>query len=54
MPPGLPPGPAGLLGAAEGIGYLAVVGIVGWSIKTKVSTGTGKPVEREGAADAGS
>lgn len=30
---GLPEGPYGLLGAAEGIGYLVVLGIVGWSVR---------------------
>ena len=35
---GLPPGPGGLYGAAEGISYLVVVGIVGWSIATKVGS----------------
>ena len=38
---GLPPGPGGLYGAAEGIGYLVVVGIVGWSIATKVTSFNG-------------
>lgn len=33
---GLPPGPYGLYGAAEGVSYLIVVGLVGWSIATKV------------------
>jgi hypothetical protein len=40
---GLPAGPFGLLGAAEGIGYLAVVGLAGYSLYTKVRTGTGLP-----------
>eukprot|EP00898_Chlorokybus_atmophyticus_P000598 jgi/Chlat1/1539/Chrsp122S01811 len=40
---GLPPGPFGILGAAEGIGYLVVVGLVAWSIYTKAQTGTGLP-----------
>jgi hypothetical protein len=34
---GLPPGPGGALGGLEGISYLAIVGIVGWSLYTKVS-----------------
>jgi len=40
---GLPPGPFGLLGAAEGISYLAVVGFVAWSAITKAKTGSGLP-----------
>eukprot|EP01025_Chloroclados_australasicus_P060727 TRINITY_DN7829_c0_g2_i3.p1 TRINITY_DN7829_c0_g2~~TRINITY_DN7829_c0_g2_i3.p1 ORF type:complete len:170 (+),score=13.38 TRINITY_DN7829_c0_g2_i3:39-512(+) len=40
---GLPPGPGGLLGAAEGLSYLLIVGIVGWSVLTKVQTGSGLP-----------
>jgi hypothetical protein len=35
---GLPPGPFGLLGLAEGISYLVVVGIAGWSAYSKVKT----------------
>jgi hypothetical protein len=33
---GLPAGPGGLLGALEGISYLFVIGLVGWSVFTKV------------------
>lgn len=33
---GLPPGPGGAYGAAEGVSYLVVVGIVAWSIYAKV------------------
>ncbi|KAL0031335.1 hypothetical protein WJX79_004525 [Trebouxia sp. C0005] len=33
---GLPPGPGGIYGATEGISYLVIVGVVGWSIYTKV------------------
>jgi hypothetical protein len=33
---GLPEGPYGLYGAAEGVSYLVVLGIIGWSIATKV------------------
>ena len=40
---GLPPGPGGLLGATEGLSYLAVFGLVGWSAYTKVRTGSGLP-----------
>ena len=38
---GLPAGPFGLVGAAEGISYLAVVGLLGWSIFSKIKTGSG-------------
>lgn len=40
---GLPPGPSGLLGAAEGVSYLAVGGLVLWSLGRKISTGRGLP-----------
>lgn len=40
---GLPPGPGGLYGAAEGVSYLAVLGLVGWSAATKAKTGSGLP-----------
>lgn len=40
---GLPPGPGGLIGAVEGVGYLAVAAIVVWSVVTKVQTGKGLP-----------
>jgi hypothetical protein len=40
---GLPPGPSGLLGAAEGVSYLMFVVMVGLSIKSKVQTGSGLP-----------
>lgn len=40
---GLPPGPFGLEGAAEGISYLAVIGIFAWSAIKKVTTGSGLP-----------
>jgi hypothetical protein len=40
---GLPAGPFGLLGAAEGIGYLAVVGLAGYSLYTKFRSGSGLP-----------
>ena len=38
---GLPAGPFGLIGATEGVSYLTVVGILGWSLFTKVKTGSG-------------
>ena len=40
---GLPPGPGGSIGAAEGVSYLVVAGIVAWSVYTKVKTGSGLP-----------
>jgi len=40
---GLPAGPLGLVGAAEGVSYLGAAGLVGFSIYTKVRTGTGLP-----------
>ena len=40
---GLPAGPLGLVGAAEGISYLSVVGLVGYSLYTKIRTGEGLP-----------
>ena len=36
---GLPPGPSGLLGAAEGVSYLVVTAIACWSVYSKVSVG---------------
>jgi hypothetical protein len=38
---GLPPGPGGSLGAAEGVGYLVVAGLVVWSAVRKFRTGSG-------------
>ena len=35
--------PRGLFGAAEGISYLYVTGLVAWSAVTKVKTGGGLP-----------
>ena len=35
---GLPPGPGGSLGALDGVSYLALVGIVGYSAFTKVGS----------------
>lgn len=40
---GLPPGPLGLEGAAEGISYSIVIGILFWSGKSKIQTGGGLP-----------
>lgn len=40
---GLPAGPFGVVGAVEGVSYLAIVGIVGASLATKYRTGSGLP-----------
>ena len=40
---GLPPGPLGLVGAAEGVSYLYVLALVAWSAAKKVRTGSGLP-----------
>ena len=40
---GLPAGPGGLLGALEGISYLFVVGLVGYSVYTKVCSAAFTP-----------
>lgn len=40
---GLPPGPYGLLGAAEGVSYLVVAALVLASLYSKVTTGKGLP-----------
>lgn len=40
---GLPAGPFGLLGAAEGVSYLVVVGFVGAALYKKATTGSGLP-----------
>lgn len=40
---GLPPGPGGLLGAAEGVSYLTVSALAVWSLATKLSTGHSLP-----------
>eukprot|EP00899_Mesostigma_viride_P015784 jgi/Mesvir1/24206/Mv10921-RA.1 len=45
---GLPPGPGGSIGAIEGISYLVVAGLVGWSIITKIQTGKGLPAGPNG------
>eukprot|EP01038_Epipyxis_sp_PR26KG_P005832 gene5832-8046_t len=45
---GLPPGPFGILGAAEGISYLVVSGTFVWSIYTKIKTGSGLPAGPSG------
>jgi len=48
---GLPPGPGGIYGATEGISYLVIVGVVGWSVYTKVKTGSGLPGSLLGAVE---
>ena len=48
---GLPPGPLGLVGAAEGVSYLYVLALVAWSAAKKVGTGSGLP-EGPGASSA--
>ncbi|KAK9835485.1 hypothetical protein WJX74_001225 [Apatococcus lobatus] len=40
---GLPPGPGGYLGAAEGVSYLAVAGLAVWSALSFLSVGPGRP-----------
>ncbi|KAL3794915.1 hypothetical protein HJC23_004292 [Cyclotella cryptica] len=40
---GLPAGTFGLVGAVEGISYLAVVALVGYSLYVKIRTGRGLP-----------
>lgn len=40
---GLPPGPYGALGAAEGIAYLSVAGTVLWSLSQRIQRGSGLP-----------
>jgi hypothetical protein len=45
---GLPPGPAGLLGAGEGISYLVVTFIFGWSLLKKIQTGSGLNTDDKG------
>ena len=48
---GLPPGPGGLYGATEGVSYLVIVGVVAWSLYTKVKTGSGLPGNLLGAVE---
>jgi hypothetical protein len=40
--------PGGLFGAAEGVSYLVIVGIVAWSLYTKSQTGSGLPAGPSG------
>ena len=49
----MPPGPGGSIGAVEGISYLLVLALIGWSVTTKVKTGTGLPAGPGGVLGAG-
>lgn len=49
---GLPAGPGGVLGAAEGISYLVLLGLVGLSVYKKVTTGSGLPAGPKGLVGA--
>ncbi|KAK9834062.1 hypothetical protein WJX81_006842 [Elliptochloris bilobata] len=49
---GLPEGPGGIFGALEGVSYLVVLGIIGWSVSTKLKTGQGLPSGPGGALGA--
>jgi hypothetical protein len=40
---GLPPGPAGLIGAVEGFSYVTLLGIAGWGIGMRATTNKGLP-----------
>lgn len=40
--------PGGLYGAAEGVSYLVIVGIVAWSLYSKSQTGSGLPAGPSG------
>ena len=40
---GLPPGPGGSLGAAEGVAYLTVGALALWSVVTQLRTGQSLP-----------
>ena len=40
---GLPPGPSGALGAAEGLSYVTLLGIAAWSLGMKATTSKGLP-----------
>ena len=49
---GVPAGPYGLFGLAEGISYLGVVGVAGYSAFTKIRTGSGLPAGPAGLLEA--
>ena len=40
---GLPPGPSGLIGTAEGFSYVTLLGIAGWGIGMRATTSRGLP-----------
>uniref|UniRef100_A0A7S0ZCU9 Uncharacterized protein n=1 Tax=Timspurckia oligopyrenoides TaxID=708627 RepID=A0A7S0ZCU9_9RHOD len=40
---GLPPGPSGIYGGLEGIAFLIIAGIIGYSVTNKIKTGSGLP-----------
>lgn len=50
---GLPAGPGGIVGALEGISYLAIVALAGLSSTKKLSTGSGLPAGPYGILGAG-
>ena len=50
---GLPAGPGGIIGALEGISYLAIVALAGLSVTKKLSTGSGLPAGPFGILGAG-
>ena len=45
---GLPAGPFGLIGAAEGVSYLVVIGFVASSLLSKAISGSGLPAGPRG------
>jgi len=45
---GLPAGPYGLIGAAEGISYLGVTALAAFSVYNKIKTGSGLPAGPKG------
>ncbi|KAL4572449.1 hypothetical protein LXL04_019226 [Taraxacum kok-saghyz] len=49
---GLPPGPGGSIGALEGVSYLVVVGIVGWSLNQDRDLEADADEDRDLEADA--
>jgi len=42
-----------LFGAAEGVSFLVVFGVVGWSLYSKVKTGSGLPAGPSGEEEEG-
>lgn len=49
---GLPPGPGGSLGAAEGMAYLTVGALALWSVNAQLRTGQGLPAGEHNDATA--